>query len=451
MKPRTTDDDIDIRPENVCPINVLTPFYNAWIIRALCVNKSPLRTYSNQRGQGKVFNFDVCDDSGEIRVTCFNDECDRFYDLIQKDRCYYIGRGMIKSANKKFSSVNNDYEISLTTHSFVKLCEDKQIEAPKLHYKFIPLARIAEMDANSTIDVVGVIRSVGEVESLISKKTSKELFKREVVIVDESLAEARLTLWGEQAQTFNGQTNQVLALKGVSIGDFKGKTLSARDSTKITVDPDLPENDRLAKWYRELSPDENFNQLSKTSDSAANFVSNNRFIGQIIPKKIQSGETLNFYTTATVQAFNRIQNHLYKSCGNNNCQKKISDNDGSGTYYCSKCDRTSVTFEWRLMISILLTDASGSFWATIFQDQAEKLLGKSVTELSRLYEEDQNLYIAAVDEIRLKQFSFRVYTRLDTYNGEIRMRNTIAQVFELKPKTFITNLMSSIEVLSRQL
>ncbi|KAH9425869.1 60S acidic ribosomal protein P1 [Dermatophagoides pteronyssinus] len=452
-KPRISDsDNVDIRPENVCPISVLTPFYNAWTIRALCVHKSPLRTYSNQRGQGRVFNFDVCDDTGEIRVTCFNDECDRFYDLIQKDRCYFIGRGMIKSANKKFSSVNNDYEISLTSNSFVKPCVDNQIEAPKLRYKFIPLSRIVEMEANNTVDVIGVIRSVGELDSIISRKTSKELLKREVVIVDKSLAEARLTLWGEQAQTFDGQPNQVLALKGASIGDFKGKTLSARDSTNIVVDPDLPEKDLLTTWYSTLDPSENFNQLSKSdSPAGSNFGPNYRFIAQIIPKKIQSGETLNFQTVATVQAFSRIQNHLYKSCGQNNCQKKVSDNDGSGTYHCSKCDRTSAVFEWRLMVNVMLTDVSGSFWVTLFQEQAEKLLGKSVAELSRLYEEDQNLYIAALDEIRFKQFNFRIYTRLDTYNEEIRMRHTAGQVYELKPKAFIKNLMRSIENLSRQL
>lgn len=447
---KATAGDIEIRTENVCPISVLTPFYNSWMIRALCIHKGAHRTYSNQRGQGRLFSFDLCDDTGEIRVTCFNDECDRFYNLIQKDRCYYVGRGMIKTANKKFSTVNNDYEITLTQNSFVKLCEDAQIEAPKLRYKFIPLATIADKDANSAVDVIGVIRSVGEIETLTSKKTSKDLIKREIIIVDKSLAEARLTLWGEQAQMFNGQPDQILALKGASIGDFKGKTLSARDSTDISIDPDLPEKNLLEAWHCSLSGNENFNQLSKTSDSPA-ICQMNHFIAQIIPKKLKLDETFNFYTTATVHAFNRIHNQLYKACGYNKCQKKVTDTDGTGAYHCSKCERTSAIFEWRLMISVLLGDSSGSFWATLFQDQAEKLLGKSVAELVQLYEEDQNLYNAIVDELCFKQFNFRIYSRLEQYNGENRIRHTVGQIYFLKPKATMTKLLRSIEIVSRQL
>lgn len=54
-----------------------------WIIRARVSNKSAIRTWSNSRGEGKLFNMDLIDESGEIRCTGFRDMVDKFYDYIQ--------------------------------------------------------------------------------------------------------------------------------------------------------------------------------------------------------------------------------------------------------------------------------------------------------------------------------------------------------------------------------
>ena len=46
-------------------------------------NKSDIRTWSNARGDGKLFSMDLMDDTGEIRATCFNAEVDKFYSMIE--------------------------------------------------------------------------------------------------------------------------------------------------------------------------------------------------------------------------------------------------------------------------------------------------------------------------------------------------------------------------------
>lgn len=435
--------DTDFRPENVCPINALTPFYNSWTIRAFVMNKGQLRTYSNQKGSGKVFNFDVSDHSDEIRITCFNDECDRFYDLIEKDKVYYIGRGMVKPAQKKFSNLKNDYEITLTSNSFIKICNDVQMDAPVKRYKFINLETIANLETNTTIDVIAVIRSVGEIEQLINKKNGKELLKRELFIVDKSMTEARLTLWGEQAQNFQGEEKQVIAVKGVSVGEFRGKTLSAQFNSLIDIEPDLAETHLLHTWYMTLDDNATFNALSKGLDQNG-IVNNTKYIADVDARNIQHGETLNFNCTATVETFNRISNHLYKSCGFNNCPKKVID-ENNGLYHCTKCERTSPTFTWRIMINFLLNDISGSFWVTCFQENLEKILNKTVVELAQIYETDQQSYANLINDLRFRQFQFRIYTRLDTYNNEIRLRHTVSQVNPIKSVEFAPRLMQLID------
>ena len=45
--------------------------------------KSSIRTYSNSRGEGKLFNVTLVDETGEIRATMFKEVVDKFYDLLE--------------------------------------------------------------------------------------------------------------------------------------------------------------------------------------------------------------------------------------------------------------------------------------------------------------------------------------------------------------------------------
>lgn len=63
--------------------NVLNNLLHRWVIKARVVNKSTIRTWSNSRGEGKLFSMDLVDESGEIRCTAFRDQCDKFYDMIE--------------------------------------------------------------------------------------------------------------------------------------------------------------------------------------------------------------------------------------------------------------------------------------------------------------------------------------------------------------------------------
>jgi len=48
--------------------------------------KSNIRTWSNSRGEGKLFNIVIVDESGEIRATAFNSEVEKFYNLIDVNK-----------------------------------------------------------------------------------------------------------------------------------------------------------------------------------------------------------------------------------------------------------------------------------------------------------------------------------------------------------------------------
>lgn len=85
----------------------------------MCANHAQVRitnktekTYTNAKGDGKLFSVDMLDDSGELRGTGFNEEADRIGAMMEVGKCYKIRGGRLKQANRRFSHINNDYELT---------------------------------------------------------------------------------------------------------------------------------------------------------------------------------------------------------------------------------------------------------------------------------------------------------------------------------------------------
>ena len=52
-------------------------------MRVRITNKSEIKHWKNERGEGKLFSFDCRDFCGEIRAVVFNEEVDKFYRRIK--------------------------------------------------------------------------------------------------------------------------------------------------------------------------------------------------------------------------------------------------------------------------------------------------------------------------------------------------------------------------------
>ena len=103
------------------------------------------------------------------------------------------------------------------------------------------------------------------------------------------------------------------------------------------------------------------------------------------------------------------------------------------------------------MLNLLLSDVSGNAWVTVFQEAGEKLLGKTALELAELYESDQNEYLNVLNTIRFKSFHFRVYTRTDTFNNEVRLRTNLSNFNPISSVERANHLMRSIDALEQQI
>lgn len=105
----------------IYPIEAISPYSNKWTIKARCTSKSNIKTWHNKNGEGKLFSVNLLDDSGEIRATGFNDQCDMLYDLFQEGGVYYISSPCrVQIAKKQFTNLNNDYELTFERDTMVE-------------------------------------------------------------------------------------------------------------------------------------------------------------------------------------------------------------------------------------------------------------------------------------------------------------------------------------------
>ena len=109
---------------NIYPIEALSPYAHKWTIKARCTHKSDIKTWHNKNGEGKLFSVNLLDESGEIRGTGFNDQCEALYEVFQENRVYYITSPCrVQMAKKQFTNLNNDYELTFERETLVeKVC-----------------------------------------------------------------------------------------------------------------------------------------------------------------------------------------------------------------------------------------------------------------------------------------------------------------------------------------
>ena len=134
---------------NVFPIEGLSPYQNNWTIRAKVKQKSDIRNYSNQRGEGKFFSVTLMDQTGEIKATGFNQNVDDFYSKLEEGHTYYISKARVNLAKKKFNTVNNDYELGLEKSTVVEECHDGDVITEQ--YKFVTLDELSNYKAGDMI------------------------------------------------------------------------------------------------------------------------------------------------------------------------------------------------------------------------------------------------------------------------------------------------------------
>ncbi|KAH0947912.1 hypothetical protein HN011_011695 [Eciton burchellii] len=432
------------------PIAALSPYQNRWVIKVRVTSKSAIRTWSNSRGEGKLFSMDLIDESGEIRCTAFKDQCDKFFDMIEAGNVYYISRCILKAARKEFSTLKNNYEMTMTNDTEIVPCHENNDDIPTLQFDFCPISQVENKEKNDMIDVLGVVTTSSDVQHIVQRTTGKELIKRDVSIVDDSGTMVTVTLWGKQAEDFDGSSNPILAIKAARVGEFNGgKNLSLISSSVLEKDPDLPEAHRLRGWYTAGGHSETVKSLSRAGGGGGGGDFNSPLYSFQEATEARLGEKLNladsYSVVATINTI-RVENSIYKACPVESCKKKLID-QSTGVFRCEKCNKDYPNFVYRLLASMNIADATGSRWITAFNEDAEKILGMSAQELGELKENDNDAYMQKFGEASFKRFMFNLRAKSEVFQDEMRVRHTCVSVSPLNYKTHLAHLIDKISKL----
>jgi len=217
--------------DDYLPIRALNTMNPDWIIMAKVTNKGQIRTYTNNRGEGKLFNFELADSyGGQIQVTCFNRAAERFEPMIEKGKVYKISKGEVKMANKRFSSIPNDYCLILNEHASVELAEDEEVEIADLIFEFTPIEKLVGRETMLTIDFIGVVHEdMGTKE--INTKTGTVRHVRTVLLVDDSklantesdgVAAVELNIWGDSSDRYQFPKGEIIGVKRCRTSEYRG-------------------------------------------------------------------------------------------------------------------------------------------------------------------------------------------------------------------------------------
>jgi len=437
----------------ILPIAELSAYTRQWMIKARVTNKAPMRVFTKSGGQGgKVFSADLLDaDGGEIRASFFNGAADKFFDMLEKGKCFTFSKGTIKVANKQYNPFNHRYELTFEESAIVKeIGNDASIDSIK--YSFVNLRTLQTRTLPFVVDLCGVLVSFKPTMSVNSKE-GKELVKREITIADDSATTMTVTLWGDRAQQADSvfEGSPVVALKSVSVKEFNNsRSGSILQAGVLVFKPDFPEAKRVGQWWSQGGSSQTLVDLSAQvgggGATPARFAAATptTLAGLRVASEQLSGNQQELFSVVARLALVQTRKQgepqplHYMACqepkeGNGfPCNKRV-DEQG----FCAACNRAG-KIKPRLNIRCRFVDFEDQAWLSSFHEGATKILGMTGEEV-------RALELAAVEKgeggreeldntIRKKYFEkpmqVTVRAKLDSYNGETR---TNVSVVDARP------------------
>ncbi|KAJ8097814.1 hypothetical protein POJ06DRAFT_226964 [Lipomyces tetrasporus] len=434
------------RPHNYYTIEGLSPYQNKWTIKARVTFKSEIKHWHNQRGEGKLFAVNLLDETGEIKATAFNDQVDQYYDLLQEGEVYYISKCRVNTAKKQFSNLQHDYELTFERDTEIEKCLDAgATEVPQLRFNFVEnLGKLTDVQKDTIVDVMGVIKTVGDCAQITSKSSGRPYDKRDIVLVDSSGVSVQLTVWGTQAVQFSANQDDIVAVKGAKVSEFNGRSLSLLQSSTLTVNPDISEAHSLKGWFDTNGRNTTFSSLQSVgSSSMSGRPENVKTIKQIRDEQLGMQEQPDYFTVKGTVLFIRNETIAYAACPTEGCNKKLTD-DGDG-WRCEKCNKSFPEPVYRYILMFAIYDHSGQMWVSSFDDVGRVILGKPAGEYMRMRDEDNSAYLDEILKSTGKTYLFRVRAKAETYQNTTRPRYSAMSATPLNYAQESANLVKLIQ------
>ncbi|CAG8729132.1 10933_t:CDS:1, partial [Dentiscutata heterogama] len=370
--------------EGFSPINLLSPYDNRWKIEALVVTKSSIKYWQKFDGTGRWFTVVLSDSSGDIRATAFGQQVDEFYDKLQVGKLYEISKAKVNPANKKYSSLKNDYELIIARETIIREVLDKD-SSNFMAFNFVKISDLIEYEKDDIIDVVGFVINVSDIQE-ITTKSRRNVNKRGITIIDQSKHQVALALWGQQAEKYdNSLLHQVIACKNVRVGDFQGRNISLVIDSFLIIDPNIKEAKELRDWYNLHGSHSTFTSLN-VSKFMMQYGDDIKTLEQAKCERLGQDNNVDFFVIMATILFIKKGVFTYPACPT--CYKKVIKNNNN-EWQCGKCSQSYHEPEHRYLMTVSIADFTGYTILTFFNETAASIMGNEANELIRLEEENE--------------------------------------------------------------
>jgi replication factor A1 len=243
-------------------------------------------------------------------------------------------------------------------------------------------------------DVIGVINSVSQIQTFLTKKDQREAKKRTVELIDRSKRAVELTLWGEMAEDFTANRADIITIKNARVNDFQGfKSLNFASSlSSIEINPDMDVAHELKTWYKQNA--DNIHIEAKSISSGGGGVNNVCPMGNYA--ELRQGALSNnndkkgfiLRVPSTIMWFKRDdQAPLYYKAVPNDRYKVVENtiDPGNGKlWYCNQLDQFFDTYTPRFILALSGSDFTGSQILACFDDCGSLLLGCDASAVEHL-------------------------------------------------------------------
>jgi len=430
------------------PIAELSAYQTKWVIKARVTNKAPLRNFSKGNGEGKVFHVELLDAAGgEIRASFFNQAADKFFDILDKGKCFTFSRGSIRVANKQYNPCNHRYELTFDKDAQVEAASDDS-SIKDVNFSFVTLRTVQTRNLPCTVDLCGVVTSF-KPQLSVNSKSGEELVKREITIADDTATSMTVTLWADRAKqedkVFEG--NPVISLKSVSVKEWKEtRAGSLLQHGGMVFNQDAPEAKRVQQWWSQGGSSQELKNLSllvgggeaggQGRNATQTSLTGVRLAAERLGNEPELFNVVARLALVQTRKQGEPQPLHYMACQEKRegregrtfpCQKRV---DASG--FCVACNRVGKVAA-RVNVRCRFADYEDQAWLTSFHEAAVKILGMSADEIRALELAAAEKGEAGREELEAqirkryfdKPMNITVRAKMDTYNGEARANVTV--------------------------